>query len=104
MTMMLGWLRAEAERASCSNLCNASRSPALVSGRTLMATSRPSRPARARYTSPIAPEPTGERISYDPRMVPAGRGICYLALSLLAVVAHARVLGRPASRLRPPEV
>src|SRR5262245_19847318 len=36
-----------------------------------MATSRPRRVSRARYTSPIAPLPIGDTISYGPRRVPA---------------------------------
>ena len=39
-------------------------------GRTLIATPRSSRVSRARYTSPIPPAPSGERISYGPRRVP----------------------------------
>ena len=46
-----------------------------VGGSTLMATSRPSRASRARYTSPIPPAPSGATISYGPRRVPADRGM-----------------------------
>ena len=45
------------------------------SGRTLMATSRSRRVSCARYTSPIPPAPSGERISYCPRIVPGVRGM-----------------------------
>ena len=61
---MLGWFRAEAERASCSK--RDSVRPRESSGSTLIATSRPSRGSRARYTSPIPPAPSGARISYGP--------------------------------------
>ena len=46
---------------------------AKTSRRTLMATSRPSRVSRARYTSPIPPAPS-PRISYAPSRVPAAMG------------------------------
>ena len=42
-------------------------------GRTFSATSRFSFVSRARYTSPMPPAPSGERISYGPRRVPAVR-------------------------------
>lgn len=35
-----------------------------------MATSRPNRESRARYTSPMPPAPSGETISYGPTLVP----------------------------------
>src|SRR5262249_5252076 len=41
--------------------------------RTLIATSRLKRSSRARYTSPIPPAPSGERISYGPSRLPIGR-------------------------------
>src|SRR5215475_12948662 len=41
-------------------------------GRTLIATSRPRRVSRARYTSPIPPAPMGAMISYGPSLVLAG--------------------------------
>jgi len=40
-----------------------------------MATSRPSRVSRARYTSPMPPAPAGERISYGPSLLPVAKGI-----------------------------
>ena len=40
-----------------------------------MATSRPSRGSRARYTSPIPPAPSGAMISYGPSFVPEVRAI-----------------------------
>src|SRR5207248_7155916 len=39
--------------------------------RTLMATSRPSRVSRARYTSPMPPAPSCPVTSYGPNLVPA---------------------------------
>jgi serine/threonine protein kinase len=44
-------------------------------GSTLIATSRFSRKSRARYTSPMAPAPRGERISYCPSIMPEVRTI-----------------------------
>src|SRR6266581_906779 len=64
---MCGWFSAATARAS--------RSEATCPGSTLIATSRPSRVSRARYTSPMPPFPMGARISYGPRRVPAERGI-----------------------------
>jgi hypothetical protein len=68
---MLGWSRVAMARASASNRRNRSESLANPSGRTLMATSRPSLVSRARYTSPMPPAPSGARISYGPSLVPA---------------------------------
>src|SRR5205807_6883490 len=42
-------------------------------GRTLIATSRFNRASRARYTSPMPPEPMAARISYGPRRAPGAR-------------------------------
>src|SRR5882762_1777961 len=42
-------------------------------GRIFTATVRSSRVSRARYTSPIAPAPSGATISYGPRRVPGNR-------------------------------
>src|SRR5438132_12548147 len=44
-------------------------------GKTLIATSRPSRVSRARYTSPIPPAPSGPEISYGPSREPGSRRI-----------------------------
>src|SRR6266540_2972037 len=60
-------------RASRSNRVSLSGSADTDSGRTLIATSRPSFVSFARYTSPIPPAPRGERISYGPKRVPAAR-------------------------------
>src|SRR6185312_4693419 len=66
---MLGWFNAAAARASCSKRRKRSGSDVRDSGRTLIATSRSSLVSYARYTSPIPPAPSGERISYCPRIV-----------------------------------
>src|SRR5262245_26979936 len=42
---------------------------------TLIATSRPSLVSRARYTSPMPPEPMSETISYAPMRVPRSMAI-----------------------------
>src|SRR4029453_8019584 len=42
-------------------------------GRTLIATSRPRRGWRARYTSPMLPAPIAETTSYEPIRVPGAR-------------------------------
>src|ERR1700691_2876281 len=68
---MLGWFSAATARASVSNRRKRSASRAIPLGRTLIATSRPSRVSRARYTSPMPPAPSGVRISYGPILVPA---------------------------------
>src|SRR5205085_4526595 len=68
---MLGWLRDDAARASRSKRFSRSGSDASPAGSTLIATSRPSRGSRARYTSPIPPTPSGESTSYGPRRAPA---------------------------------
>ena len=60
---MFGWLSDASERASRSKRASRSASPATASGRTLIATSRPSFGSLARYTSPIPPAPSGARIS-----------------------------------------
>ena len=52
--------------------------PRRRAGRTLTATSRPSRVSRARYTSPIPPAPTRSRISYGPNRTSADRDMAEL--------------------------
>src|SRR5262249_30907013 len=68
---MFGWFKTPAARASCSNRRRRSASAEREVGRTLIATSRPSRVSRARYTSPMPPVPRGETTSYGPRRLPA---------------------------------
>src|ERR1019366_6351606 len=71
MEAMLVWLR---EARTC-----ASRWKRAISGVsranscriTFSATSRPSFESAARYTSPVPPVPSGDRISYGPSLVPA---------------------------------
>src|SRR5712691_10453389 len=75
MARMLGWLSAATARASCSKRRSRSVSAANDTGITLIATSRPSRGSRARYTSPIPPAPSGARTSYGPSFVPEARAI-----------------------------
>src|SRR4030095_1354170 len=67
---MLGWLRPPPARASCSTRRKRSGSFENDAGKTLTATSRPSRGSFARYTSPIPPAPSGETISYRPTPPP----------------------------------
>ena len=76
MVTMFRWLSAEALRASRSKRARRSRSLVSSCGRTLMATSRPSRVSRARYTSPIPPAPMGPEISYGPSRAPDSRRMC----------------------------
>src|SRR5262245_57548340 len=71
---MLGWLSAAAARASCSNRRRRSTSAEPAVGSTLIATSRPRRGSRARYTSPIPPAPIADTISYGPRRAPGCSG------------------------------
>src|SRR5215475_14401897 len=61
-------------------------SPAKTAGSTLTATSRPSLRSRARYTSPMPPAPSGERISYGPSLVPADK------LMVLVIISEAQEL------------
>jgi hypothetical protein len=68
---MFGYESAATARASRTNRSSAWRLEATASGRTLTATSRPSRVSRALYTSPIPPAPSGDRISNGPSRVPA---------------------------------
>jgi len=49
--------------STCSKRRNRSASLASASGSSLIATSRPSRVSRARYTSPMPPAPSGDWIS-----------------------------------------
>src|SRR6266496_3396952 len=72
---MLGWFKAEADRASFSKRLSLEGSEATSAGKTLTATSRPSRVSRAFQTSPIPPAPRGEMTSYGPRRVPAVNAI-----------------------------
>src|SRR5437773_12048775 len=66
---MLGWFSDAIARASRWNRSlNRSRE-------TLMATVRPRRVSRARYTTPMPPAPSGAWISYGPRRVPVERDI-----------------------------
>ena len=62
-------------RASCSKRRTRSGSAANASGRTLIATSRPRRVSRARYTSPMPPVPISETISYGPISEPSASGM-----------------------------
>src|SRR6266496_3902018 len=78
MVTMFGWLRAEAARASWTKRRRRLSSAIRSAGRTLIATSRPRRVSRARYTSPIPPAPTSERTSYDPSFEPGFRAISVL--------------------------
>src|SRR5216684_2196359 len=75
MVMILGWLRADAERASFSKRCNRSLSAENAAGRILIATLRSRRASLARYTSPIPPAPSSSIISYGPSFVPEVRAI-----------------------------
>ncbi len=70
---MLGWLSAEAERASSAKRARPSGLPRSSFGSTFSATLRPSRVSSARYTSPIPPAPSLSMIWNGPSAVPAGR-------------------------------
>lgn len=59
--------------ASRSNRCLRAASEENCAGKILIATVRPRRVSRARYTSPIPPAPSGETISYGPRIAPRVR-------------------------------
>src|SRR5947208_15757896 len=70
---MLGWFKADADRASFSKRLRRPASEPRSAGRTLIATSRLSRASRARHTSPMPPAPRREITSYGPSRPPAER-------------------------------
>src|ERR1700740_3139883 len=72
---MLGWLSLASVRASLRKRLRASSLISSAAEITLMATSRSRRLSRARYTTPIPPAPSGDRISYGPSLVPEVRAI-----------------------------
>ena len=90
MERMLGWSSVAMARASVSNRRNRSGSLANASGRTLMATSRPSLVSRARYTSPMPPAPSGARISYGPSLVREVSAMCARNYSLRSTLQPIR--------------
>jgi hypothetical protein len=67
---MCGWLSAETILASVSKRALASGFTERSGDSTLIATSRPSRVSRARYTSPMPPAPSSATIEYGPSCVP----------------------------------
>src|SRR3954470_10083034 len=67
---MPGCERAATALASVSKRRRISGSEATCSAMTLIATSRSSLRSRARYTSPIPPDPSGDRTSYCARRCP----------------------------------
>src|SRR6516225_8788492 len=73
---MLDWFSDARVFASCSKRATRIASFENDAGRTLSATSRLSAVSRARYTSPMPPEPIGSTISYDPNRVPGEIDIC----------------------------
>src|SRR6516165_664761 len=75
MVQILGWLSAEAARASRWNRSRVCGDAVKASGRTLMATPRSRRVSLARYTSPMPPAPSEDWISYGPRRAPAASGM-----------------------------
>src|SRR5208337_3063393 len=85
---MWGWLKAEIALASRSKRALRSGSEERCEGRTLMATFRPSRVSRARYTSPMPPAPNGDWISYGPSFVPEVSPIRARNYSLYSTVAR----------------
>ena len=62
-------------RASRSRRARRSGSVVTACGSVLIATSRPRRVSRARYTSPIPPAPMRAAITYEPRRVPSVSGM-----------------------------
>src|SRR5262245_24717254 len=87
---MFGWFNAEAARASRSKRASASALPESAASTTLIATSRPRRGSRARYTVPIPPAPRRPTISYGPRRVPGVSGI--VRTPLLGVARQPRAI------------
>src|SRR5271157_3454506 len=70
MVQILGWFRAEAERASCRKRSSPPAAWLSSGGRNLMATCRPSRVSSASYTTPIPPLPSLDTIEYCPMVRP----------------------------------
>ncbi len=68
---MFGWFSAANRARFLFETPQPVISCASASGSTLIATSRPSRVSRARYTSPIPPAPASDNISYGPSLAPA---------------------------------
>src|SRR6185436_6834237 len=99
MVQILGWLSAEAARASRwkrSRVCGEAVTP---SGRTLTATTRSRRVSVARYTSPIPPAPSGLTISYGPRRAPeaSAKGSPAVLVALIVIAPDARQKVAPAA-------
>src|SRR3954467_12736083 len=92
---MCGWLSVARVLASRSNRAFRSGRWATWVVRVLTATVRLRRVSRARYTSPIPPEPTSERISYGPSSLPAESVTFFVAGVSTSYLAIARVDNRP---------
>src|SRR5262245_8831549 len=92
MAPMFGWSREARTWASRLNRDRRSASRANSAGRIFSATSLFSFVSRARYTSPIPPDPRAERISYGPSREPHARGMNlfhrHALLQLFAPVEH----------------
>src|SRR5689334_17416119 len=90
---MFGWFNDA--RTSASRLKRAIRAASLakVSGNSLMATSRFSLVSRARYTSPIPPAPSADRISYGPICEPAASDIGVLILHQRELCTYTQIPG-----------
>src|ERR1700678_3086266 len=71
---MLGWFKEDMVRASPWKRCLASGLSVRCLGRILTATVPSRRVSFARYTSPIPPEPSCDRISYGPEFGARGKG------------------------------
>ena len=95
---MCGSSRAAMARASRSKRARRSASalPAMCGATTLRATVRPRRTSRARYTSPMPPDPRWPRISYEPTRSPGAR-----RMALAQVGARMRRRPRAMSPLLP---
>src|ERR1700726_1205872 len=89
---MLGWFSAATARTSRS------KRSVNCAAETLMATSRPTRGSRARYTSPMPPAPSRPRTSYGPSFVPFARGISGQILLRKAVEKHGGQVALPGIR------
>src|ERR1700757_4205162 len=96
MARRLGWFNAPKHRASCSKRFKRSLSRETAVGRTLTATLRSNLVSRARYTSPIPPDPSNDWISYGPSFVPGLRAIGQTdyTWTVIPLVARRAVLDR----------
>src|SRR5215470_12015752 len=98
---MLAWLSDARVFASCSKRATRIASLENDAGSTLIATSRPSVVSRARYTSPMPPEPMGSTTAYEPNRVPEEIDICQTLEDRSLIGLGGRIVQKRARQRRP---